>query len=266
MDYNSQIAVEKELKPIVPMVSTAENISRLVAYEIAKTIRRKALEGKKCVLGLATGSTPIRIYLELVKLHRKENLSFKNVVTFNLDEYYSIDKKDVNSYWYFMHHHLFNHVNIPKKNINIPDGTLPFDRINRYCEEYESLIKKNGGIDIQLLGIGRTGHIGFNEPGSDLISSTRLVGLNDITREDAAPAFGGLDNVPKCAITIGISTIMSAQKIFLLAWGKAKAEVMHRALEGTVHSAIPASFLQRHNNIHVLCDQQAAARLSTVKS
>ena len=166
--------------------SNSVTASISVAHEIADLIKKKQAEGKKCVLGLATGSSPVKVYDELVRMHKEEGLSFKNVITFNLDEYYPMEKQDIQSYWYFMHEHLFNHIDIPKENINIPNGTVSHDELEAYCANYDKKIQDCGGIDFQLLGIGRTGHIGFNEPGSNRNSGTRIITLDHITRADAA--------------------------------------------------------------------------------
>ena len=201
--------------------------SKAVAREIADLIKFKQTKKQKCILGLATGSSPITVYEELVNIHKKEKLSLKNVITFNLDEYYPISSENTESYYNFMHQHLFNHVDINKENINIPRGDLKKNEIEKYCKSYESKIEKLGGIDFQLLGIGRTGHIGFNEPGSSVNSITRLIKLDYLTREDASKAFGGIYNVPKTAITMGVSTILSAKRIVLLAWGENKKDEVY---------------------------------------
>ena len=193
-----------------------------MAQEIATLIRKKQASNKTCVLGLATGSSPIRVYEELVRMHNEEGLSFTNVVTFNLDEYLPMEKDNRQSYWYFMHEHLFNHIDIPSENIHVPDGTIDGDNVIDYCLAYEKTIKNFGGLDFQLLGIGRTGHVGFNEPGSHYNSGTRVITLDHITRVDAAPAFLGIDNVPRKAITMGIATVLGAKRIVLLGWGKIK--------------------------------------------
>jgi glucosamine-6-phosphate deaminase len=175
----------------------ATDASIVVAHEIATLIQTKQKESKNCVLGLATGSSPIKVYEELVRMHKEEGLSFHNVITFNLDEYYPMTKENNQSYHYFMHEHLFNHIDIKPENINIPDGTVAIDEINQYCIDYEMSIKTVGGLDFQLLGIGRTGHIGFNEPGSHVNSGTRIITLDHVTRSDASSAFNGISNVPK---------------------------------------------------------------------
>ncbi|MGY3795530.1 glucosamine-6-phosphate deaminase [Aquimarina sp. 433] len=240
--------------------------SKLAALEISDLIKQKQKEGKPCVLGLATGSSPIKVYEELVTLHRLGELSFNNVITFNLDEYYPMDTDNQQSYYHFMHQHLFDHVDINPENINIPSGNINVEEIDQYCIDYEMKIKKLGGLDFQLLGIGRTGHIGFNEPGSHRNSGTRIITLDHITRRDAASDFNGLENVPKRAITMGISTIMKAKRILLLAWGHKKASVVKKTIEGEVTSQIPASFLQEHKNITIILDNEAAEDLTRIKT
>ena len=233
-----------------------------VARQIADLIRRRENEGNPCVLGLATGSTPVAIYDELVRLHQEEGLSFKNVVTFNLDEYFPMQPNELQSYVRFMNEHLFDLIDIDRKNVHIPDGTIPSDDVHRYCQRYEQKIKDFGGIDIQLLGIGRTGHIGFNEPGSGKTSRTRLITLDRVTRIDAASDFFGEENVPRRAITMGVGTILDAKKIVMLAFGEHKARIVAQAVEGEVTPSIAASFLQEHPNVEVVLDDAAAADLT----
>lgn len=233
-----------------------------VAQSIALAIRQKQQDGENIVLGLATGSTPIKVYKELVRLHQKENLSFRNVVTFNLDEYYPMPKEAQQSYWKFMHEHLFDHVDIPEENIHIPDGTIKMEEVQEYCDWYEKQIDLHGGIDIQLLGIGRTGHIGFNEPGSWESSTTRMVRLDRLTRQDAIKDFLFEENVPTRAITMGIASIMKARTIYLLAWGLHKAPILQEAVEGEITTAIPSTFLQNHPNVRVVIDHAASGHLT----
>jgi len=236
-----------------------------VAGEIASLIRHRAKEKKAVVLGLATGSTPVRLYRELIRMHREEGLSFKNVITFNLDEYYPIERDNKESYFRFMHEQLFNHIDIDPENINIPSGTVERKQVYQSCREYEEKIRAAGGIDIQILGIGRSGHIGFNEPGSSRDSRTRMITLDRITRQDAAKDFLGEANVPRYAITMGVATIMEARKIFLMAWGEGKAEIVQRAVEGQVTSAVSASFLQEHSNAVFILDEAAGGELTRIK-
>ena len=240
--------------------------SKIVAEEIATLIRIKNEQGLPCVLGLATGSSPIKVYEELVRMHQEEGLSFSNVITFNLDEYFPMEKENIQSYFYFMHEHLFNHVDILPENINIPKGTVNSEDLYQYCIDYDMKIKAVGGLDFQLLGIGRTGHIGFNEPGSHYNSGTRSITLDHVTRADAAPSFLGIDNVPRRAITMGIGTIRNAKRIVLLAWGINKAGVINETIEGEINSEIPATYLQRHNNTTVILDTEASSELTRVKT
>lgn len=248
------------------IVENSKEGSIKVAQEIATLIRKKDQEKKPCVLGLATGSSPIEVYDELIRMHREEGLSFNNVITFNLDEYYPMEKQNIQSYHYFMHENLFNHIDILLENIHIPDGTITDDNINQYCIDYEMQIEAAGGLDFQLLGIGRTGHIGFNEPGSHFNSGTRNITLDYITRVDASSSFLGIDNVPRKAITMGIGTIRKAKRIVLLAWGNNKARVIKKTIEGKISSDVPATYLQTHNNTTFVLDTEAASELTRVKT
>jgi glucosamine-6-phosphate deaminase len=240
--------------------------SKYVAREIASLIKEKNKLDKPTVLGLATGGSPLLLYKELIRLHQKEGLSFKNVVTFNLDEYYPMEPGDAESYHRFMHENFFSHVDVIPGNINIPDGTLSVEAVEEYCRDYDNKIKSLGGLDIQILGIGRSGHIGFNEPGSQPGDETRKVHLNDITIEDASKDFGGKENVPRTAITMGIKTIMQAERVFLMAWGQGKSEVIKAAVEGPVNSELPASFLQNHSDTLFVVDPMSGAQLSRIET
>lgn len=237
-----------------------------MASEIAALIKLKQQSGEYAVLGLATGSTPKRVYAELIRLHKEQGLSFQNVITFNLDEYYLLPPDALQSYHYFMHENLFSHVDIRKENCYLPNGDAPQELIKKYCEQYEKKIEEHGGIDFQLLGIGRNGHIGFNEPGSHFSSGTRLITLDHITRYDAAEEFDGLSNVPRKAITIGVGTILKAKRIVLLAWGERKASLIKQAVEGPVTEFVPASYLQAHKNVSFVLDETAAAELTRKKA
>jgi glucosamine-6-phosphate deaminase len=245
----------------VSIFNTSDEASIFVAREIASTIRSRQAAQKPCVLGLATGSTPTRVYSELVSMHQKEGLSFKNVHTFNLDEYYPMNPTSLQSYVRFMGEHLFDHIDIPKQNIHIPDGTLAKDAVAEFCRDYEQQLDALGGIDIQILGIGRTGHIGFNEPGSGERSLTRLVTLDQVTRIDAASDFFGEENVPIKAITMGVGSIMKARKVFMMAWGEGKAAIIKKAVEGPITDHIPSSFLQKHKDCQVILDEASASEL-----
>ena len=234
-----------------------EEMSKTAAEIVSSLIKRKP----DCILGLATGSTPIGLYKELIRMHKEENLDFSNVKTFNLDEYYGLSPTHPQSYRYFMDENLFNHINIKKENTNIPDGLTKIDEIDNFCENYEKTIKESGGIDLQILGIGRDGHIGFNEPGSPLTSKTRLVALNKQTIKDNSRFFEKIEDVPKFALTMGIGTILEAKEIILLANGKKKSEIIAEAIEGPVTSMVSASFLQFHNRVTVIIDEEAGSLL-----
>ena len=244
----------------------SEKASKAVALEIAALIRQKGKQNKPAVLGLATGSSPKKVYQELIRMHKEEGLSFKNVITFNLDEYHPMEPDSVQSYVRFMKEQLFDQIDIPATNYHLPDGTLPIEKIPEFCKDYEEKIEKLGGLDFHLLGIGRNGHIGFNEPGSLINSKTRLMTLDINTKIDAAVDFGGLAKVPKKAITLGIDKIMQAKRIVLLAWGEHKAESVARAVEGQFTSDIPASYLQQHTNATFILDETAAALLTRIKT
>src|SRR6266567_220697 len=218
------MASSKERVPVV--IVEYDEIARTIARRIAEIIKERRREGGRAVLGLATGSTPIGIYRELIKMHREEGLDFSDVVTFNLDEYYPMDPESIHSYHRYMRENLFDHINVRPENIHIPNGTVPRDRIDSACAAYESAIREAGGIDLQLLGIGKTGHIGFNEPGSGMESRTRRISLDTVTRRDAAGDFFGEDNVPTEAVTMGVATIMEAKEIALVATGEHKAAII----------------------------------------
>jgi len=240
--------------------------SKAVAKEIADLIRVKQAQKQPCILGLATGSSPKGLYAELVRLHREEGLSFKNVVSFNLDEYYPMEPDSVNSYVRFMKELLFNHVDILPENYNIPDGTLSKEEIAEYCNLYEAKIEALGGIDLQILGIGGNGHIGFNESGSLQNSKTRLVALDHVTRVAASHDFLGLNNTPRTAITLGVKKIMEAKRVILLAWGERKANIIQASVEGQVTNQVPASFLQEHNNATFVLDRASSSKLTRINT
>ena len=240
--------------------------SKTVANEVAELIRSKAAQGKPCVLGLATGSSPTSVYDELVRMHKEEGLSFQNVVTFNLDEYFPMQPDSLQSYVRFMHEYLFDHVDIKPENIHIPDGTLAQSDVAGYCKSYEEKLAGYGGLDLQILGIGRTGHIGFNEPGSHINSSTRMITLDHVTRVDAAADFFSQDNVPRKAITMGVGTIMKAKRIILMAWGEGKSSVIAKTVEGPQTDSVPATYLQNHPNTTIVIDEAASADLKRIKT
>jgi glucosamine-6-phosphate deaminase len=246
--------------------NTSADASRAVAAEIAALIRARAKEGRRAVLGLATGSTPTGVYDELVRLHKHDGLSFKNVTTFNLDEYWPMQPDDLQSYRRFMNEHLFDLVDIDKAHTFVPDGTVPREAVTAFCEQYERRIRDAGGIDVQVLGVGRTGHIGFNEPGSSRDSRTRLIALDKVTSMDAASDFFGEWNVPRRAVTMGVATILEARRVFLLAFGEHKAAIVKRAAEGDPSASVPATFLQQHPAARLMLDPAAAAELTRVKT
>lgn len=250
----------------VKIFEDSDHASKTISQLIADKIIESQKTNRNFVMGLATGSSPIGVYNELIRLHQEEGLSFHNVITFNLDEYYPINPDSLQSYHRFMHEYLFHHIDIKSENIHIPDGKISKENVYQYCVEYEELIDKTGGIDIQLLGIGRTGHIGFNEPGSPVNSKTRVVTLDHITRLDAASDFYGESNVPKNAVTMGIGSILRAKKIILMAWGENKSEIIKKAVEGEVTDMVPTSFLQNHHDATIYLDKAASAGLTRINT
>jgi len=246
----------------VSVYKSQQAASLAVAVRIAGLIRRKSAAGEKAVLGLATGVTPVGVYNELVRQHKEEGLSFANVITFNLDEYYPMQPDAAQSYVTFMQENLFSHIDIEPANIHIPDGTLSQEEVAAFCLDYEKKITSLGGLDLQILGIGRTGHIGFNEPGSAPNSGTRLVTLDDLTRNDASRDFGGKQNVPAKAITMGIGTIFKAREIILMAWSGKKAPIIKKAVEGEISGDVPATFLQLSDHVDFVLDEAAASELT----
>jgi glucosamine-6-phosphate deaminase len=258
-------ARDAERVPTV-VVRDHDTLAQLVADRIVEAIRRETEARGQCVLGLATGSTPIGIYNELIKRYEAGEVDFSHVVTFNLDEYYPMAPERHNSYRRYMWENLFAHINMDPKNIHIPDGTAERDVMGAACEAYEDAIVEAGGIDLQLLGIGRSGHIGFNEPGSPQDSRTRLISLDSVTRRDAAADFFGEENVPREAVTMGVATILDAREIILLATGEHKASIAQRSIEGDVSPTVAATFLQRHPNTTVYLDLPAAAALTRINT
>ena len=240
--------------------------SAFVARQVATFIREKQKKKEKCVLGLATGSTPKSFYAELVRMHKLEKLSFKNVIAFNLDEYYPTDNDALQSYNRFMRVNLFGHIDIHPKNIHIPNGSVKKEEIKSHCQHYEKMIKDAGGIDLQILGIGNNGHIGFNEPGSGIYSKTRLVTLDNSTRIANSYEFANISQVPRLAITMGISTILRSKKIILMAWGSTKAPVIKKTVEEDDTEHVPASLLQNHDDVTIIVDEAAASELTRNKS
>ena len=244
----------------------ATDVAQHVAKIIMTVIQERNALGQRAVLCLPTGSTPVNVYRELVRLHQAGELDFSQVLTFNLDEYYGISPDRLQSYHRWMHEQFFNHVNIPPENIHIPDGMVPRDQVERYCREYEDMIAKAGGIDVAVLGIGGNGHIGFNEPFSVRQSRTRLCTLDPVTRKAASSDFFGEQNVPTQAITMGLGTILEARKILLLALGEHKARIIRELCEGEVTERVPASHLQDHPDATILVDEASGSELTCSKT
>ncbi|AOW18520.1 glucosamine-6-phosphate deaminase [Polaribacter vadi] len=258
---------EKRFENIGTIVyEDSTSASKAIAQEIADLIRVKQAQKQTCVLGLATGSSPKGLYAELVRLHKEEGLSFSNVVSFNLDEYYPMEPDSVNSYVRFMKEQLFNHIDIIPENCFVPEGRLTKEEIRIYCEQYESKIEAFGGIDLQILGIGGNGHIGFNESGSLQNSKTRLVALDHITRVAASADFSGLEKTPRTAITLGVKKIMEAKRVILMAWGEQKANIIKASVEDEVTNKVPASYLQEHRNATFVLDKAASSKLTRIKT
>jgi glucosamine-6-phosphate deaminase len=258
------MAQTRERVPVV--IVEYDEIAATIARRIAELVRTRNAEGRDAVLGLATGSTPIGIYRELIRLHREDGMDFSRVVTFNLDEYYPMDPGSIHSYHRYMRENLFDHINIPAEKIHLPRGDVPREEVEAYCAAYEQAIRDAGGIDFQILGIGKTGHIGFNEPGSGVESRTRLIALDTVTRRDAAADFFGEDNVPTEAITMGVATILEAREVALVATGEHKAAIVRRSVEGEPDPDVAATYLQSHPNATFYLDPAASAELTRIKT
>src|SRR5213082_3388790 len=256
---------DRERIPTV-VVPDHDDLAVLLADRVADVIARETAAKGRCVLGLATGSTPLGIYRELIRRHQAGEVDLSRVVTFNLDEYYPMPPDSPHSYRRYMWENLFAHVDIRPEHVHIPDGSVPRERLAEHCDAYERAIAEAGGIDLQLLGIGKSGHIGFNEPGSSQDSRTGLAILDTVTRKDAAADFFGEDNVPREAITMGVATILDAREIALIATGEHKADIVARAVEGEVSPDVAATFLQRHGNTTAYLDLAAAAELTRIKT
>jgi len=263
---NAHIMIDSLEKIPVKIFPDSKAGSAFVAKQIADLIKEKEAAGKKCVIGLATGSSPKTLYAELVHMHKHEGLSFKNVITFNLDQYYPMDKDALQSYHYFMRKNLFEQTDIDPGNYHLPDGMIPKDKVKAHCLNYEKQIEAAGGLDLQILGIGVNGHIGFNEPGSGIYTKTRLISLDNSTRIANAYEFGNMSQVPRMAITMGISTILKSKKIILMAWGQTKAPIVKKAVEEDDTEEIPASLLQNHDNCIFVVDETCSAELTRFKS
>jgi|TARA_B110000908_G_C10263753_1_gene461590 glucosamine-6-phosphate deaminase len=260
-------AFEKRFENIDTLVfEDSISASKEVAKEIAALIKVKQAQKQPCVLGLTAGSSPKSLYAELVRLHKEEGLSFKNVITFNLNGYYPMDPNSVNSNVRFMKELLLDKVDILKENSHIPDGTLSKAEIAEYCKDYEAKIEALDGLDLQILGIGGNGHIGFNESGSLQNSKTRLVALDHITRVAASKDFLGLGNTPRTVITLGVKKIMEAKRVILMAWGEGESDVIRTLVEGEVTNQVPASFLQEHHNATFILDKEASSKLTRINT
>jgi len=268
--YRPENAFEKSVltrfeKIPTDIFNSVDEGSQHVALEIAQTIRNKQKDGRYCVLALPGGNSPRNVYIELVRMHQKEGLSFSNVVVFNMYEYYPLADDAVNSNLNFLKEMLLDHVDIDKQNVFSPKGSIAKNNIYDFCRLYEQRIESFGGIDIALLGIGRVGNIAFNEPGSRMNSSTRLILLDNDSRNEATKIFGKIENTPISSITMGISTILAAKKIYLLAWGEEKAEMIKKCVEGEMDDSIPSTYLQSHNNSHVVLDLSSAMNLTRIR-
>ena len=236
-----------------------------IANHLEADIKKREQEGRKYVMGVGSGSSLTPIFHELIKRHQAGKLSFKNVVVFNAYEYFPLSEENVNRGINQLKERFLNHIDIDVDNIFTPDGTIAQNDVQEHCRQYEQHIKELGGLDVILLGIGRMGNIATNEPGSSITSASRLILIDETSREEMKMSFGSQESVPPCSITMGVSTILSARKIFLTAWGEEKAEIIKKTVEGKVSDAIPASFLQTHNDAHVVIDLSAAAKLTRIQ-
>jgi len=236
-----------------------------IANHLETDIKKREQEGRKYVMGVGSGSSLTPIFHELIKRHQAGKLSFKNVVVFNAYEYFPLSEENVNRGINQLKERFLNHIDIEAENIFTPDGTIAQNDVQEHCRQYEQHIKELGGLDVILLGIGRMGNIATNEPGSSITSASRLILIDETSREEMKMSFGSQESVPPCSITMGVSTILSARKIFLTAWGEEKAEIIKKTVEGKVSDAVPASFLQTHNDAHVVIDLSAAAKLTRIQ-
>ncbi|MDR0681364.1 MAG: glucosamine-6-phosphate deaminase [Dysgonamonadaceae bacterium] len=250
----------------VSIFSEVEIASELVAKQVARLIREKDQKGEKCVLGLIAGSTAVGVYEKLVEMHQKEKLSFKNVIVFNIDEYYPLKKEELQSHYRYMYEYLFNDVDILPENIHLISSSLQKSEISGFCKEYETQIQEAGGIDLQLLSLDGRGQIGANEPGSMFNSKTRLITLDYTTRMSAASNFFGEENVPNHCITMGLDTIMQAKRIIVMAWGEGKARIIKKVVESDITEMVPASILQKHGNVNLILDTASSAELTRIKT
>ncbi len=260
MIINTDFTKRHEKVP-VDIFEDADAASLLVAEGISEVIKKRRRKNQACLLGLSASSSVVQVYEELVKLHKQNEVSFKNVHIFTLDEYWPLNKKELQSHYRFLKEYLFDHIDIPAENIHCLNGEVAKDKIHSYCSDYEKLISDLGGLDIMLIG-----NMGFNEPGSHYNSRTRLITLNHNTRVSSASEFFGVEYVPFHALTMGIETILSARKIFFLAWGEGKAGSVRKLVEGPINDQVPASYLQNHDNVEVIIDYPAASELTRIKT
>lgn len=256
--------ITRQEKILTDIYAKIEEGAQAIADTVETEIKQRQREGRFCVIGLGTGNSLTPVYEELIRRHKEQGLSFSNVVVFNAYEYFPLAKGAQHSALGQLRERFLNHVDIDPQNIFSPDGSVPQDSVQQYCQLYEQRIKTFGGIDLMLLGIGRIGNIAINEPGSGINSSTRLMLIDAISREESSLSFGTNEPVPPCAVTMGVATILSARKIFLTAWGEEKAEIIQKTVEGAISDTIPASFLQTHNDVHVVIDLAAAGRLTRI--
>ncbi|MCI5663634.1 MAG: glucosamine-6-phosphate deaminase [Mediterranea sp.] len=268
--YKPENAFERSVLTRLEKIPTdiyesVEEGAEQIALDVAQLIRDKQKAGRFCVLALAGGNSPRQVYSALVRMHKEEGLSFRNVIVFNLYEYYPLNPDAINSNLNALNEMLLNHVDIDKQNVYSPDGTIPKDNIFEYCRLYEQRIANLGGLDVAIIGIGRVGNIGFNEPGSRLNSTTRLILLDNDSRNEASKTFGSIESTPISSITMGVSTILNATKIYLIAWGEEKAHMVKECVEGATTDTIPASYLQTHNNARIVTDLSAAANLTRIQ-
>ncbi len=261
VDRSEITRLEKLPTEIYPKM---EEAAEAVAYDIIEEIKQKQREGKYCVLGLGTGTSLTPVYDELIRRHKKEGVSFQNVIVFNAYEYFPITPETQHTALQLLHERFLDHVDIDRQNIFSLDGSVAQERVQQHCRLYEQRIKTFGGIDVMLLGIGRMGNIATNEPGSSLNSQSRIILIDATSREEMAHSMGSNEMVPPCSVTMGVATILAARRIYLTAWGEGKAEIIQKTVEGPITDQIPATFLQTHNDVHVVVDLAAAGKLTRI--
>lgn len=261
VDRSEITRMEKLPTDIYPKM---EEAAEAIAYAVVEEIKQKQREGKYCVLGLGTGTSLTPVYDELIRFHKKQGVSFQNVIVFNAYEYYPITPETQHTALQLLHERFLDHVDIDRQNIFSLDGSVAQERVQQHCRLYEQRIKTFGGIDVMLLGIGRMGNIATNEPGSSLNSQSRIILIDATSREEMAHSMGSNEMVPPCSVTMGVATILAARRIYLTAWGEGKAEIIQKTVEGPITDQIPATFLQTHNDVHVVVDLAAAGKLTRI--